>query len=62
MTLENLIYMQELAKRRALAERLYPNLSEAQRDLWAHHSADMIARGKHLLAGGQWSRGPTVLK
>jgi hypothetical protein len=61
VTLENQLYMKYRAKYRAFADTLN-YLNEAQKDKYAHDTAEMLVSGKHLLAGKRWDRGASVLK
>jgi hypothetical protein len=61
MTLENQLYMRYRAKYRAFADTLN-YLNEAQKEKYAHDTAEMLVTGKHLLTGKVWDRGNTVLK
>jgi hypothetical protein len=54
-------YMIERAKARRRAELLLPWLSEEKMDEWVHKTALLRSGNAHLLCGGKWSRGPTVL-
>jgi hypothetical protein len=60
--IENLLYIELRAKYRAFADTNLPYLSEAQKDKYAHDTAEMMCNGTHLLKGKVYSRGPQVLK
>jgi hypothetical protein len=62
MNITNTLYMAERAKAQRRAELLMPWLSEEKRDEWVHKTALLRSGNSHLLSGGKWSRGPTVLK
>jgi hypothetical protein len=55
-------YIKERLKAQRRAELLLPWLSEEQMKDWAHKTALLRSGNAHLLSGGKWSRGPTVLK
>jgi predicted ABC-type exoprotein transport system permease subunit len=61
MNLTNFKYMEDRAKFRRRADLLMKWMSEEQKDTWSHQMAVLTSSDRHLLTGGKWSRGPTVL-
>jgi hypothetical protein len=55
-------YIKERLKAERRAELLMPWLSEEKMGEWVHKTALLRSGNAHLLSGGKWSRGPTVLK
>jgi hypothetical protein len=62
MNITNTLYMAERAKAQRRAELYLTWLSPEKMDEWVHKTALLRSGNAHLLSGGKWSRGPTVLK
>jgi hypothetical protein len=55
-------YIKERLKAKVRAELHLSWLSPEKMDEWVHKTALLRSGNAHLLSGGKWSRGPSVLK